>query len=479
MMPKTHYEVRAGNSKNAQIDSLHTSLAGAQHRIQQLIRQARFSRVAVYRVDDRLGESLVMERSAGVELPGERPRMAAPVSESVVCRSVWEVYAPPSRRVIGRVLREWCEDEVRVASELLHDRLLLRQILEEEPLFHQALSILGMAQARHAHSSPTQRIAELEQLFQEVFRLSEENDQLAPFARDLLENRLDMLAATLPVRVAPAEVDRVVSYAFGALLQPARSWPGKVMTLCELLHGAVSPAGAGLVDGVLAEVVESAASIRSLLGPTRDLAGGLAMLASVCQGRLMPSRTVTEALIQLNDVMATHELPETVATLLERVAIALDGCAPLTRGDRVADQAALLQLLTLLTEGGSLAGGPMMAAAMTRRAKMVFGTRFEDLSFEEAVTALIQVLPSTPARLSFLFDLLDSRMGMVNRLPLTRLAAGFLEQLDPVPEAEGTALFEAGMQRIHNRRLPPELVQRLERLLQRLSHSFVPVGAYG
>ena len=184
----------------------------------------------------------------------------------------------------------------------------------------------------------------------------------------------------------------------------------------------------------------------------------------------------TDALQKLNDVMAHRELPRVKAALLNRIATALDGKAPLTKYDRSANAEGFKRLLSGLQEFGGFMGGALMTAAITRRAKLVFNRGDEDLSFESTVGILQALLPSPAARIGYLLDLMSSEMGRKKAALLAGQIAELFTNIrtihDFAPDAGDSlsqdAVREDFRRRLYGagipRRLADGLMQRLEAL---------------
>jgi hypothetical protein len=118
----------------------------------------------------------------------------------------------------------------------------------------------------------------------------------------------------------------------------------------------------------------------------------------------------TRAAETLRALAARQGLPQTRSILLDRVDRGLRGLQPLRREGGGDDQA-LAALVQGLTSPGGIVGGPAMAAALTRRARLAFAEGEEDLSVADAVARVLALIDSPGARLGYLLALAASPLG--------------------------------------------------------------------
>jgi hypothetical protein len=128
-------------------------------------------------------------------------------------------------------------------------------------------------------------------------------------------------------------------------------------------------------------------------------------------------------LSRLGMAMAQHDMPVTREIIFERVAKAAAGAQPLTRKDDKADRSAFPNLVKDVIWHGGLAGGITMSEALTRRARMVMKRGEIDLSAEEGMNCILDMLPNRAVKIGYLLDLGHSTFGEKNQalIPKTLL----------------------------------------------------------
>ena len=103
-------------------------------------------------------------------------------------------------------------------------------------------------------------------------------------------------------------------------------------------------------------------------------------------------------------MIARLDMPLTRQVLLERVENEIGGIRPLTREGKTVDREAFAALVRELAEEDGLMGGPGMGAAVVGRARITLTKGESDLSAEQAIDHLLDLMPNRAVRLGFLLD---------------------------------------------------------------------------
>jgi hypothetical protein len=98
--------------------------------------------------------------------------------------------------------------------------------------------------------------------------------------------------------------------------------------------------------------------------------------------------------------------------LLDRLASGIGGIRPLTKeGGSGTESHAFTGLVRELVDEDGLSGGPGLCDAIVGRARMTLKTSENDLTFEQAIDHLMDLMPNRAVRLGFLLDLAASPGG--------------------------------------------------------------------
>src|SRR3970282_925216 len=83
----------------------------------------------------------------------------------------------------------------------------------------------------------------------------------------------------------------------------------------------------------------------------------------------------------------------------------------LTKEDHEAERDAFVGLVRELVDDDGLKGGPGMAEAVVKRARMALSKTDIDLSVEKAIDRLLDIMPNRAVRIGFLLDFVRSPLG--------------------------------------------------------------------
>ncbi len=472
MIRASTFEIIVEISGKPEIEGIYQDEKIALDRALDLLKLARYTAVRVYRVGSNDSHKLIFEKlhTGG----GGSVSKIASIDHAYVCSTVYDVYSFDSRLTLLHLLRSYFDQQLILPLELLHNTMALRYLERDSLLFSQAGHRLAALQGQQLKIKPTERHDVLSRLFREVLDLSKTPDRLTPYAEELRVQGLTGVIARIIADLPDPEQSRAITFVMARYLHEARDWALKLDAVCDLFDHDQSPAAAAWIDEVLAEIIDGNAAVKAVLGYAPDLATALMALVAVLDGAWDDRLPGTRSLQRLNDILARQSAPRVRAALLHRVSTALAGQAPLTKGDRASNGAALRQLVPKLRQFGGFMGGVAMSAALTRRAKVDFSKRHEDLTFEETLTALCDFFPMPAGKIGYLLDLLPSEMGRKKATYITRLIADLFSELrgihDFAPNMDGSwsqtmvredfrrRLYQAGIPR----RLADGLLEKLE-----------------
>lgn len=407
---QARFEVVVDQGGYSSIDGIFEDQRQATERATYLLSLAKYSRVQVVQVAKHT-QTVVFERASqgggGSEVVG-----IMPIDEASSCTDVLEVYGYASRMTLLRLIRRYADRQVAVPSETLHDWIALRMIEREGMLLNSGITRLAKIQTRGVSCFIPDRERELGALWMRLKQLAQTSDTLAPYAKLLATDGVSALRERIADGCAPAEHDRVMSYAFGRLLEGHREWPKKIHSLLTILEDDdCDPDGVATIDQFLAETIDGSDPIKALIGYSPDLGSALLGLLATLNGKLDDRLPFTPVMMDLSNALARWRLPEVETALLRRVRAGLDGHHPLSRDGSRYCAIAFHRIAASLACFSGFRGGPEMSVALTRRAKTALRSGETDLPFETAVQQLCGTLNTSGGQIGYLLDLAETDMG--------------------------------------------------------------------
>jgi len=402
-------EVVVDQGGHSSIDGIFEDDRQAIERATYLLSLAKYSRVQAVQIGKHT-QTVTSERasqSGGMEVVG-----ITAIDEAHFCTDVLDVYSYPSRMTLLRLTRRYADRQIAVPSETLHDWIALRMIEREGMLLNSGITRLAKIQTKDVACFIPDRERELGALWMRLKQLAQASDTLAPYGKLLALEGMTALQERIADSCAPAEHDRVMSYAFGRLLEGHREWCNKIRSLLTILKDEdCDPEGVAAIDQFLAETIDGRDPIKALIGYSPDLGSALLGLLATLNGRLDDRLPFTPVLMDLSNALARWRLPEVEAALLRRICAGLDGHHPLSKEGPRTNAAAFYRIAAALSCFSGFRGGPEMSVALTRRAKTALRFGDTDLPFETAVQQLCGALSGSGAQIGFLLDLAETDMG--------------------------------------------------------------------
>lgn len=286
------------------------------------------------------------------------------------CRTPDDLRGFESRVVIGRLLRPYLDAQRITPTELLHSWPLFRRLEEQGALLGAAIHAAARHHADVHGVSHAARARELRQLVEAV----------SGAARDALAERRRLPhfdAADLPgtSRAIDGAVghdghDALFLMLLSQHLEAGGPLAGKLDMLLALTGDDVEPRHLVLLDGVIADIMGSADTVKELLGAQPSLHAGLGALADALFDR-DPDPAVAPMAPSLRRVCRLAlegRLPQSRAVLVERLRQSIAGDQPLDRRDAKVEAVLTHDLAERLKGAdGATLGGTAMEKALERR----------------------------------------------------------------------------------------------------------------
>jgi len=469
-----NYEVQVSQNGRWTIDSVHPRKGEALTRAEALFGSGRLEGVKV--LEDSGGKPKVLfERS---KARAEKPLTISPVENAPMCAAADDFFRFDSRITIARLLRAFLDEVGTSALELLCDYGNIRHLMRLENLYNQAVHRIASIQARHTETKPHERFDVLHAAVSELAERARENED-APRFRDMLKAE----GANAMVTAANAEFqDPYRAYvkhaAVAQLLSEQADWSGKIALVLDVIERGATGEGLMLLDQAVAEIMDGSEAVQAILGGQADLASALRALVQVSYGTYKGAGGRGSCLPRLTAALGRFDLRFTRHILLGRVERGLRGVKMLTREDPKADRDAFVEIVKLLTGPGGLRGGAEMSEAVTLRGRVAFGAVEDgDLSAEDGVTRILEILPSRAARLGYLLDLGRTPFATKYATAVLKPLAAVVQELPNVaallPQGstreQQAAVVNDLKRRVEKSQLPAEwrilLARRLDKLL--------------
>jgi hypothetical protein len=285
------------------------------------------------------------------------------------CLDLAAFYAAESRRLIGRVLRDYFDKFALSASEVLYSFRHMKKLGDTDSLLHGAVQQVALAQARMTEGgSGKERAKSLHDLVDLAMVRAQalEADRNRPRIGD---GGLRQVIAEASARYQGEELEYRLRYAIAEYLADGRGWIDKLDKLIRISGDGRSAEVARLIDPFVGDLLASTGALRDILGAKDDLADALETLVQIARGNHDGKGTeVPDLTAAICALIATHGMPETTASLIARVSKGLEGSARLTKGEPQDEVAAFRRLIGLLKDDkGKLLGGPTIQDAVSRR----------------------------------------------------------------------------------------------------------------
>ncbi|WP_448191956.1 FHA domain-containing protein [Azospirillum sp. sgz301742] len=451
------YEVVVEQGGRPNIDGVFSDEKIAMDRAKYLLGLAKYSVVRVSKVNKDGKEETLFEKAYS---GGGKVTTISHIEEANYCKDVLEIFSFESRMTLLRLFRAYFDDQTVIPAEQLHRYFPLRYFEREATLFNPGMSRLATLQAPAAGMKVFDRQDQILKMFGQLKELAQNSGVLAPFGQTLMQLGVAGLLAQARTDRAPEELDRIVTYAFSSALENARDW-GEKLTGILRYHVESDPETVAIVDQLLCETIDGREPVRALIGYSPDLGTALQALLATLRGDLDDRLPHTEPLLDLSNAVAAGGFVHVKDALLRRVRGGIEGKNPMTRHGAAAEAKAFQAIVDQLAAFDGFMGGPAMASALMKRAKIAWGSALNDMPFEETVQRLSGRLGSPAARIGFLLDLAASDFGrrrmsylveqvanMFARVRSARELAPAGASMDEVRAGLGHRLRAAGIPRV-------------------------------
>jgi hypothetical protein len=151
------YEVFYQSEGRWTVDLACTNRKEATSHSDALLAAKQYEAVKVTREDDASGViEVILEEHTGRK--SQKIIKIVPIDEAALCKDISDYYKFSSRHTIGRLLRQYLDDQFITALELLFDVGRMNILERNDTLFSQAVQRVGSLQAKAQDVKPLDRI---------------------------------------------------------------------------------------------------------------------------------------------------------------------------------------------------------------------------------------------------------------------------------------------------------------------------------
>jgi hypothetical protein len=235
------------------------------------------------------------------------------------CSTVDDLFLPPAKRILGRLLPDFLVKHKLTATELLHRAEMLHRLESTGSLLQFVVQQVAIARASSEGRSVQEIIREFNKLADGVIA-KVHNAKRAELFPELPADKFGALAGTL---AGKPDGQFILNGALALRLRDVKTWNEKALRLIRILESGEKEGGAFLrdtIDVVLGEVMATPKALDDLVG-SRETFGDF-VLALLHYFLAMPEKSEYadgDALSLMAPLMAQGVLPSARAALAARI----------------------------------------------------------------------------------------------------------------------------------------------------------------
>lgn len=402
------YEVMVAEGKRWIFESEHATRSAALQQAEILLGGMKHDGVRVLAESERTGAQEVIFEEV---IDRANVITIVPIETAAPCRDIADFYRFPARRTAGRLLRKFLDDQGLTALELAYNAGQLMMFERNDRLFAPAMSRVGGIQAKATGAKAIDRTEELHKAFAQIKERARTLSDDETYPALLKAKGVNALIDVVTQREKQADREFLIRGAFARLLREHGDWDAKLRALIELGRGNPKAEATAYLDEVVAEILDGAEATKELLGGQPDAAAANRVLIHLSTGSCIPPKNPISCIVELNHMLGRLEMPLTRQVLLDRVAREIGGIRHLTKEGHEAEREVFVGLVRELVVDDGIMGGPGMAEAVVKRARMALSETDIDLSVEKAIDRLLDIMPNRAVRVGFVLDLARSALG--------------------------------------------------------------------
>ncbi|MBC7906445.1 MAG: hypothetical protein H7Y60_06815 [Rhodospirillaceae bacterium] len=413
--PNVSFEIQVLTDKNWVVAEFASDEAKAKAFADNLLQKGNHSAVRVVR--DRRGadglhkETIIQEKTATPRSTGPDISLS-PVSEAPVCRELGHFYDLNARLTMGRLLRKYMDEVVVSPTELLHSASEMKRFGDKGTLLFSSIDRISTLQAAASGEDAKGRRDFLNKMWEDGLARARKFLAKKPVTPKTFADVLKGVALG-----GDEHPYLCLSYMSLRLLE-TRSWLGKLDIL--MAWAAEEPASPviALMDGIVADILNSAQLIQDLLGFQSNLGAALGSLADLAEGKAQAAKFAPETFIALNQMFALGKLPQARQVLLGRVTRELGGQNPLSRNEPKQEFEVFHKVMHRLVSHRGVLGGAASAEGLVHRVSRIHA-HLGSVGAGQALELALSALSDNVLRIQLLLALTEAPAMQGLGRPLT------------------------------------------------------------
>ncbi|MCR6629121.1 MAG: hypothetical protein NVV74_03185 [Magnetospirillum sp.] len=418
--PNVSFEIQVLTDSHWVVAEFASDEAKAKAFADNLLQKGNHSAVRVVRdrrgVDGLHKETVIQEKTAAVK--SSAPDISlSPVKEAPVCRSLGDFYQLEARLTLGRLLRKYLDEVVVSPTELLHSAAEMKRFGDKGTLLFSSIDRISTLQATATGEEGKARRDFLNKMWDEGIARARKFMATKPAVPKTFADVLKGVEKG-------GDEHPYLCLSFMALrLLEVRSWLGKLDILLGWAAEEAAAPALALMDGVVADILNSAQLIQDLLGYQANLGAALCSLADLAEGKGTAAKFAPETFAGLNVLLSSGKLEQARQVLLGRVVRELGGQNPLSRHEPKQEYEVYQKVMHRLVSHRGVVGGPAAAEALVHRISRIH-SHLGSVGAGHAVEMTLSALADTVLRVQFLLALAQSPLGQGMGRALVDMLAG-------------------------------------------------------
>lgn len=286
------------------------------------------------------------------------------------CTKLEELYGLDARIIINRLLREFLNNFLITPTELLHQARYIKRLDANGNLMTQVIGQVARAQG-DVHGKLRERVDVLGKLVDAGIRLARESEKAAAQLAPPEPGKFAAFLAAVQAKAEPARWRYLAFVALANHVDGTPSWGAKFEKIAALLSPDLDPEAQMMLDGMLADILFTRTMMEEVIGPQRNLADALSILADLALRRRGPERRhASEPFKLLEQLVYDYGLPVCRVIIVDRIRSELKSNKPLDRKDPAGERYELYALRQRLTDSaGQIVGGKDVESLLELRAE--------------------------------------------------------------------------------------------------------------
>lgn len=264
----------------------------------------------------------------------------------VLCQDAHSLSERRARLMIGRVCRDYLDENILTPIELLHHSGHAKLLNGAENLCAALVQKAAVAQAQATNSPVRDKVKKLYAITTAAITQVEAFEKRLP-ATPLTHRLLTQLTASDPLYGG-----RIAFCGLAHHLNMSKSWTEKAERCLALIEPGIDQAAVTVLDEALAEILHGKTAVPELLGKFRDARVRIIQLMSLLDARYAVDDHAyeTDFARRLADICAKHKMPAMRDAIVQLIRRLLQSSVPLLSEEPVEEFAATREVYALLTK---------------------------------------------------------------------------------------------------------------------------------